>query len=203
MKQYGNLAFFSTIRFEGLHQYFKRLVRVVRQFKSLTKLLTYRYQRRCATLCDEPFQRTVICGSTSLCDVQYLDEQQRACLLDFCCCTSFESSIVSSEHIIHCGYDYYTHEKQSVVVLSVDNVESDPVFWIINEILYVKGKWTLLLQKLVCSYEPHFRIYIINKRTTEYLCSKPVSPLHCPLEVFLLGGFQSIALKHVVMNSNA
>lgn len=201
MKLYGNLAYFSTIRFEGLHQYFKRLVRVVRQFKSLPKLLTYRYQRRCATLSDEPFQRPVLCGSTSLCDVKYLDEQQRACLLDFCCCTSFEFPIISSEHIIYCGYDYYTRKKQSVIVLSVDNVESDPVFWIINEILYIKGSWMLLLQKLMCSYEPHFRIYIINNRTTEYLCTRPDSPLHRPLEVFLLGGFQSIALKHVI-NSN-
>lgn len=85
-----------------------------------------------------------------------------------------------------------------MIALDVDSVENEPIFWMVNYILYIEDSWILLLQKLTCSNEPHYKTYIVLERLPEYICMHPHSLLHPPLEVFLLAGYQAFSLRHVI-----
>ena len=142
----------------------------------------------------------VKCETTFQLDFEEFDESQRKAITDYFPTTiSSANMITASNHIVHHGYHYFCRKRQCAIVLSVDDIENNPICWLVDAILYIKGEWILLLQKLLASYEPHFKSYIV-KRSPVYICGRPVSPLHPRLETFILGGFLAVSLKHSVKN---
>lgn len=199
MKLYGTVSIFSTMRFESVHQYFKRLVRSIRQFRNLPKTLSFRFQRRSALTSDERLRMEVRCVSTTKFDIRELSYDQRKSITDFFeYHAESEESVRLAYHLVYGGYNFYCVKKQSVLALSVDE-EDDPIFWKITHVLYLNEQWIVLLQRLECSYEPHFKSYIILQRCPEYVCVKPLSPLHPPMTSFILGGYEGFALKHKII----
>ena len=63
----GILLMFSSMHYEAVHQYLKRLMRSVGQFKNLSKPLCYRYQRRSARTQSECLQLKISFSKTFVC----------------------------------------------------------------------------------------------------------------------------------------
>ena len=196
ISQYGNLVMFCTMRFESVHQIFKRFVRNLRQFKNLPKSLSYRFQRRAAITSDERLQPLVESMSSFFFDMNELESEQRQCVKEYFNNDPSDNNVRLSYHIIYHGYHFHCIKKQSIIPRGVDELENVPIFWKVYRILYVNEEWVLLLQKLLCSYEPHFKAYVVVKRLPEYVCTSPLSDLHPPLLTFILSGYEAVSLKH-------
>lgn len=199
MKLFGSLTTFSTMRFEALHLYFKQLIRKLKQYVNLPKTLSYRFQRRNAIIKAEIGNKEIKCRLVTPFDINELDFNQRKALLDFLALHDDEafSDAKTSAHISVDGYDYYCKQRRTIVVFDVDPLDS-LVVGLITHIIFLNGKWHTLLERVKCSYEPHFKSYIIVQRLSEYFVQYPLSVLHPPLTCFMLSGYFAFSLKHVI-----
>lgn len=202
IKMFGSLANFSTMRFESLHQYFKQVMRKLKQFRNVPKMLSFRFQLRHAIISPERLKSVVECTSSEPFFLNELDFAHRESLSEhFDGNVSFEN-VKFSYHIKFDGYVYFCKKKQTVIVLDFDKDVNMPVFGIVTHILFLKGRWVLLIQKLVSSFEPHFNAFIVTERLPEVICKSPSSPIHPPLTVFILAGYQAVCLKHDISSSS-
>ncbi len=70
MLKYGPFLHLSCIRFEGKHQYFKKLSTVVCNFKNITKSLAIRHQlRQCWEQAQKKSIGYEVCHASGSCDV--------------------------------------------------------------------------------------------------------------------------------------
>lgn len=198
IKTFGSLANFPTMRFESLHQYFKQVMRKLKQYP---KMLSFRFQRRHAIISPERLKSVVECTSSEPFFLNELDIAHRESISEHFDGNVPFKDVKFSYRIKFDGYDYFCKKKQTVIVLDFDEDINMPVFGIVTHILFVKEKWVLLIQKLVSSFEPHFNAYIVTKRLSEVICKSPSSPMHPPLTVFILAGYQAVCLKHDISNS--
>ena len=84
------------------------------------------------------------------------------------------------------------------MILGMEAEDTMPVAWKITHILHARNRWVLLLQRVICAYEPHFKSYIVTGRTQEIICTQPISPIHPPLECFILAGYEAFSLRHAI-----
>lgn len=90
------------MRFESVHQNFKRFVRNLRQYRNLPKSLSYRFQRRAAITSDERMRPQVESTSSGLFDLHDLESDEKRCVMEYFNNDVDENNVRSSNHIAYC-----------------------------------------------------------------------------------------------------
>jgi uncharacterized C2H2 Zn-finger protein len=170
MKQFGPLRNFWCMRFEGKHQYFKKVAAISNSFVNIAKTLAKRHQlRQCWEMKGEDLlvrsdgaetKTTMVSISTLPEDVQailhskFLKDSGDTPPMEVACCGKITLS--------HCSF-----KVNCVYVVDVEEEEQLPVFLQVKQILNVRQTW------LLCGYllfplffDNHYHSFVIDDDET-------------------------------------
>lgn len=199
MKHYGSLKFYWNIRFEGLHQYFKRLLRITRQFRNVAFTCALRYQMHRAA--SNSFQNKGYCivpndikQSSILSSLTY--EEVTALNLYLNTSLDFNEVLHSSTSVkcVRNSYDLTVSSRHASCIATFDSMNCDYSFFSIENIVKVHEEWLVLVKRLSVINHPHFSCFTVISKTMEY----EVIPLslihHAPLTIRIVRCLQCICL---------
>ncbi len=192
---FGPLRLCWCMRFEAKHAYFKKLVRVINNFKNLLSTLAERHQQYQAYLTITEFGRSET-FKTSKCTaiiVDNLSEQLRNLLSESG--VNIQNSIHECQFVVIRGIRYCV---QMLVVISFSSM--GPVFGKITSIYMQDTQPRLLLRVCCCEWEPHFSAYRITFTADFKVVNFSNLFDYYPLSVYERNGGKFVTLKHFLFD---
>jgi len=159
---YGPLRYLWCMRFEAVHQYFKQMVRRIRNFKNITSTLAERFEmRKCCqhqgNLCLSP--PVNIRGTQCAIRFPSLPQSLQRLLHDKYQISS-QSHLTSVRQVI---LDTSHYKCNSFIILTTVHEEEIPIFLQVSYILQYHGLWILCGQIHVSTrYIAHYDIFILH-----------------------------------------
>ncbi|XP_067300110.1 uncharacterized protein [Pseudorasbora parva] len=197
---YGPLVHLSCLRFEAKHQYFKRVARVLGNFKNITKTLARRHQfRQCWEQSDtDCIGITAETADTRNIPLQALPVDAREALMSQT--TSLPGTVSKTTYIYVNSVAYHMGD---CIVVNTAHAEEIPVFMEIRGIYCVNQTWLLCGKMLIPSYfDNHFNSYVVEE-TCQWTVVKPGEEIghHCLDGYRKSDGQISIPLRHWITNT--
>lgn len=199
MKHYGCLKFYWNMRFEGLHQYFKRLIKISRQFRNVPFTCALRYQMRRATSNSFPNkENSVVPNDIQQSSILSSLTYEEVTALNFYLSTSLGfDDVLNSSTSVKCvrnSYEFTVSSRHACCVDTYDSVNCDYSFFSIESIVKVHEEWLILVKRLSVINHPHFNCFTVISKAMEYEVI-PLSLIHHePLAIRIVRCLQCICL---------
>lgn len=196
---YGSLKMYWNMRFEGMHRKFKDIIEKAKQYKNVPYTCANRFQamRALSTYSQwAPSDDDIITsGFESHCvsDVIYPE-------VEGFINSSLSESLKFDEPIYTClelqsisRNIKLSSRKSSCVVMRTD-FESDPLFFLVEKLLNIRGKWFVLARRLFAIFHPHFNAYSVSSKDSSFKCIS-LSTIRLPsVSIHTVRGVQCIAI---------
>lgn len=187
---YKSMHLYWNMRFEGMHQYFKSLVRKTKQFKNIAFTCSIRYQMRQAVLLNSNKEKDnspitmQLDSSTVGCylvleEIQAIEREIAINIQTSEILFSSSSLVVNNLH-----FKIPTEERAFAIIIENDG----PQIMMLEKIVHIQNTWIILGRQLNLIYHPHFNCYsVTNKEVypTALVCNKikrhpvPVHTIRC------------------------
>ena len=193
--KFGPPRHYFTMRFESVHQYFKRLTQCTKNFKNLTQTLSNRYQNlkafQLSNLEFFPLEFDITSGASVV--INTLGEKLSSLLINDMVDGDEKVYITSS---VELGQVKYSCGSILIHKLA-DDLVSTPQFVEICKLVKIRSKWVILASKFkTLGYENKLHSYTI-RRTENYLKILPGEEIdHSLLGIYCVDGISVIPLKY-------
>jgi hypothetical protein len=187
IKHYGCLKFYWNMRFEGLHQYFKRLLRITRQFRNVPFTCALRYQMfRAASNSFRNKDSIVVPSDMKKCFIRssFTYEEVTAVSAYLNKHLDFDEVFYSSTSVkrIRNSSDLTVSTRQASCIATFNPMNYDYTFFSIERIVKVHEEWLVLVKRLSVINHPHFSCFSIISKDMEYevipfslICTAPLA----------------------------
>lgn len=194
LQLYGSFRLLWTMRFEAMHQFFKQIMRTIKQFKNVTFSMAYRFQaKRCLEVSSSSYGKAVTsCLHLQPFSLHELLNEELVCLQQR---TLSYSMSCERANILYVANRMYSTKESMVIVHSIEGDEDDPVFAEVKFILYIANKWFLLCHIYPSKFITHLNAYKLLYQSV-YICIFPGEELFHPyLKTLLLFGDKYVVLE--------
>ena len=167
LKHYGCLKLYWCMRFEGMHQFFKRMIAKTHQFRNVPYSCALRYQMYVAVSSSISNGGSTFspCDATLTHVGSALDYDEISAINDhFSIAISLDEDITISSTLICNDLNYSLTTKEPTCYASTDPVNIDLIFHSVEKIVRVRGEWLAITSSLKVVYHPHFRVYSIEEK---------------------------------------
>lgn len=196
-KFYGSLRFLWCMRFESMHQVFKRHVNLVGNYKNVSFNLCHWFtQRLCLTYSDSNFDYICEGNWVKNYSPELLASEERnviCSVIGISLPSILKQVMKSAEHVRVASYDFKIN---CYIVYSTDEC-FEPMFEIIRKILFIKDNWYLITESvsaitldLCMCYEP------VEFNGLKCLSVLDMKFIHPPIEEIIIKGRRFITLEH-------
>ena len=186
------------MRFEGLHQYFKRLVRICRQFRNVPFTCALRYQMRRAT--SNSFHNKgncVVPNDIKQSSISSLTYEEVTALNSYLNTSLGFNEVLHSSTSVKCvrnSYEFTVSSRHACCIATYDSMNCGYSFSSIESIVKVYEEWLILVKRLSVINHPHFNCFTVISKAMEYEVI-PLSLIHYePLAIRIVRCLQCICL---------
>jgi hypothetical protein len=195
LEQIGPLRLFWTMRFESVHQYFKRMATIQRQFKNITYSLAHRFQSRLSVMLSQPnFFHSVHSSPSFETIVLAALPLDVSCVLPM---AKVGDTCNSHKWLIMNAFKYKPSE---CIILGVED-GGELSLGIITHIIHAYSVFFLVCSKYKAHYIHHLRAYQLEMKTSPVI-NIPITPgsevIHPPLQLHSLNDALYVVLQHVI-----
>lgn len=193
----GCTRFYWCMRFESCHQYFKSIVRNLKQFKNIPQSLTVRWQMRFYLLKSQVSSLNLLVEAPITTHASYILNtvyEERAALSLYFGYHPTDNKVCYLSDKIKLGK--YVFSKKHVIVLFSAHMETDPTFFSILKLICLDNTWYSICNPLKVSLITQLNAYLIEEslptmsiiKVTEGVKSVEKFFIHCkqfiPLNYF-------------------
>lgn len=198
IKHYGCLKLYWNMRFEGLHQYFKRLLRITRQFRNVPYTCALRYQMYRAASHTFRCKDTIVPSTLKQCCIRSsLTYEEFSAISNYLNTTlDFGEMYYSPTSIrrVRNSAEFILSTQEASCIVSFNSLDSGCDFFSIERIVKVQREWLILVKRLSVVHHPHFRCYTIISKDMKYNVV-PFSLIHhAPLPIRIVRCLRCICL---------
>ncbi len=193
-KVFGPLIDMWTMRFEGKHKFFKKVIHETQNFKNVTLMLARRHQKMMAYHldCASFFKPALQANKVKSIMISSLPGNIQGILHHRC---GLQNTVLSTMSVSVDGINYATD-----MVVSVGSCGGLPEFRQIKQMLVLNEDIVFLCKPMIAWYHEHLRVYELTQNSTDLIATQLTEFNDVfPLSAYRVRGTLFVSLKHYIL----